>query len=162
MRETRRPLISPRSASPCTAAASARPPSPNSLVRGYPPPRSGSFNVGVLHTSLDGREGHARYAPTSVAELAARGYDYWALGHVHAYEEVSQDPWMVFPGNLQGRNVRETGPKGAVLVEVADALRVAHVERLVLDEARWAALFASPALQRSLLGSASVLRASFR
>ena len=45
--------------------------------------------------------------------------------------------------------MRETGPKGAVLVEVADALRVAHVERLVLDEARWAALFASRALQRS-------------
>jgi exonuclease SbcD len=111
----------------------------DSLVPSYPESRPGWFNVGVLHTSLDGREGHARYAPTSVAELAARGYDYWALGHVHAYEEVSREPWIVFPGNLQGRNVRETGPKGAVLVDVGDDLRVARVERLVLDEARWAA-----------------------
>jgi DNA repair exonuclease SbcCD nuclease subunit len=111
----------------------------DSLACSYPQPRPGRFNVGVLHTSLDGREGHARYAPTSVAELAARGYDYWALGHVHAYEEVSREPWIVFPGNLQGRNVRETGPKGAVLVDVGDDLRVARVERLVLDEARWAA-----------------------
>lgn len=111
----------------------------DSLVRSYPPARPGCFNIGIIHTSLDGREGHARYAPTSVAELASRGYDYWALGHVHAYEEVSRDPWIVFPGNLQGRSVRETGPKGAVLVEVGDNLRVTNVERLVLDEARWAA-----------------------
>ena len=82
---------------------------------------------------------HARYAPTSVAELTGRGYDYWALGHAHAYEEVSREPWIVFPGNLQGRNVRETGPKGAVVVDVGDDLRVACVERLLLDEARWAA-----------------------
>jgi DNA repair exonuclease SbcCD nuclease subunit len=114
----------------------------DSLVRSYPEAHPGCFNVGVLHTSLDGREGHARYAPTSIAELAARGYDYWALGHVHAYEEVSREPWIVFPGNLQGRNVRETGPKGAVLVEVGDDLRVARVGRLVLDEARWATLVA--------------------
>jgi DNA repair exonuclease SbcCD nuclease subunit len=110
---------------------------PESLARGYPAPLPGRFNIGVLHTSLDGREGHARYAPTSVAELAARGYDYWALGHVHAYEVVARDPWIVYPGNLQGRSVRETGAKGAVLVEVGDDLRVARLERLVLDEARW-------------------------
>jgi DNA repair protein SbcD/Mre11 len=110
---------------------------PESLARGYPAPHPGRFNIGILHTSLDGREGHARYAPTSVAELAARGYDYWALGHVHAYEEVSREPWIVYPGNLQGRSVRETGAKGAVLVEVGDDLRVARVERLILDEARW-------------------------
>jgi exonuclease SbcD len=111
----------------------------DSLVRGYPALQPGRFNVGVLHTSLDGRLGHDRYAPTSVGELAARGYDYWALGHVHAYKEISRDPWIVFPGNLQGRNVRETGPKGAVRVDVGDDLRVARVERLLLDEARWAA-----------------------
>jgi DNA repair protein SbcD/Mre11 len=110
-----------------------------SLVRSYPAARPGCFNIGVLHTSLDGREGHDPYAPTSVAELTARGYDYWALGHVHAYEEVARDPWIVFPGNLQGRDVGETGPKGAVLVDVGDDLRVTRVERLILDEARWLA-----------------------
>ena len=35
---------------------------------------------GLLHTAADGREGHARYAPCSVANLVAKGYDYWALG----------------------------------------------------------------------------------
>lgn len=103
----------------------------------YPDPKPGWFNIGVLHTSCDGRPGHADYAPCTTADLARRGYDYWALGHVHEYEELSRDPWIVFPGNLQGRHVRECGPKGAVVVDVADG-HIKSVERLILDRARWA------------------------
>jgi DNA repair protein SbcD/Mre11 len=102
----------------------------------YPEPVAGWFNIGVLHTAC-GRAGHENYAPCTVADLAARGYDYWALGHVHAYEIVSRDPWIVYPGNLQGRSVRECGEKGAVIVEVADGV-VANVRRVVTDRARWA------------------------
>jgi DNA repair exonuclease SbcCD nuclease subunit len=105
----------------------------------YPDPVPGWFNIGVLHTSCDGRPGHAVYAPCTADDLARRGYEYWALGHVHEYEEVARDPWIVFPGNLQGRSVRECGPKGAVLVEVADG-HVTAVQRLILDRARWAVL----------------------
>ena len=68
---------------------------------------------------------------------AARGYDYWALGHVHAFEIVSRDPWIVYPGNLQARSVRECGEKGAVIVDVADG-RVMEVNAFVSDHARWA------------------------
>lgn len=103
----------------------------------YPDPVPGWFNIGVLHTSCDGRPGHAVYAPCTTADLARRGYQYWALGHVHEYEVLARDPWIVFPGNLQGRSVREPGPKGAVVVEVADG-HIISVERLILDRARWA------------------------
>ncbi|MGQ7794306.1 metallophosphoesterase family protein [Faunimonas sp. B44] len=106
------------------------------IALAYPPAEPGWFNIGVLHTSCDGRPGHAPYAPCTVADLAARGYDYWALGHVHAYEVLCEDPWVVYPGNLQGRSVRECGPKGAVLVEVSDG-RVASVEHVAFDHARW-------------------------
>jgi DNA repair protein SbcD/Mre11 len=106
---------------------------------GYPAPVSGWFNIGVLHTSCTGRLGHANYAPCTVADLAARRYHYWALGHVHEFEEVSRDPWIVFPGNLQGRSVRECGPKGAVLVEVTDG-EVSQIKRLIIDSARWASI----------------------
>jgi DNA repair exonuclease SbcCD nuclease subunit len=106
------------------------------LAAGYPDRIPGMFNVGLLHTSLDGREGHEPYAPTSLATLRARGYDYWALGHVHAREIVSTDPYVVFPGNLQGRSVRETGPKGASLVTVEDGI-VRAVEHRALDVCRW-------------------------
>lgn len=107
------------------------------LVRRYPDAVPGAFNVGLLHTALDGREGHDAYAPTSVAALAAKGYDYWALGHVHAREVVATAPWIVFPGNLQGRHVRETGPKGASLVHVESGA-VVRVEHRVLDVCRFA------------------------
>jgi DNA repair protein SbcD/Mre11 len=102
----------------------------------YPEPVAGWFNIGVLHTAC-GRAGHENYAPCVVADLAARGYDYWALGHVHAFEIVSEDPWIVYPGNLQGRSIRECGERGAVIVEVADGA-VANVRRVVTDCARWA------------------------
>ena len=103
----------------------------------YPEAVPGWLNIGVLHTSCDGRPGHAAYAPCTLDDLKRRGYDYWALGHVHEYEVLSQDPWVVFPGNLQGRNIRECGPKGAVVVEVSDG-HITGVERLVVDQARWA------------------------
>lgn len=109
------------------------------FVETYPARRDGWLNIGVLHTSLDGTRGHEGYAPCTVEDLTRFGYDYWALGHVHAAEIVSRDPWIVYPGNLQGRSVRETGAKGAVRVTVEDG-RVVDVSPVTLDGARWAHL----------------------
>jgi exonuclease SbcD len=109
----------------------------DNLAAQYPVPIEHAFNIGVLHTALSGRPGHAGYAPCSVEDLRSRGYDYWALGHVHAFERVSVDPHIVFPGNLQGRTIRETGAKGAVIVEVSDR-QVTSIERVELDVVRWA------------------------
>jgi DNA repair exonuclease SbcCD nuclease subunit len=106
------------------------------LAVSYPPPVQGWFNIGVLHTALEGNASHATYAPCSLVELSARGYDYWALGHVHEHAILQNDPWVVFPGNLQGRHIRETGPRGAVLVS-ADETGVHTVERLLVDALRW-------------------------
>lgn len=106
------------------------------LAAGYPEPQPDLFNLGILHTALDGREGHDPYAPCSVERLVERGYDYWALGHVHRSEVVCRDPWIVFPGNLQGRHARETGAKGATLVTVEDG-SVASLEERELDVVRW-------------------------
>jgi exonuclease SbcD len=72
------------------------------LVLRYPERISGWFNIGVLHTALTGRPPHDSYAPCSPGHLRARGYDYWALGHVHEFEVVGTQPYIVFPGNLQG------------------------------------------------------------
>jgi len=99
------------------------------LALTYPQPVAGWFNIGVLHTSLTGRPPHANYAPCSVEDLRSRGYDYWALGHVHDYEVVSQAPAIVFPGIIQGRNIREAGPKGAVIVSVEDRRHTMRPDR---------------------------------
>ena len=106
------------------------------LTRNYPAPVPGAVNVGLLHTALDGREGHAPYAPCTLSGLVDRGYDYWALGHVHAHEIVHRTPWVVYPGNLQGRHAKELGPKGAVVVSF-DSAKVTAVEHRALDVVRW-------------------------
>ena len=108
------------------------------LVPSYPPPVSGYFNIGLLHTSLTGRAGHDTYAPTDLPTLVAKGYDYWALGHVHAREVLNERPRIVFCGNLQGRHAKETGAKGCELVTV-EAGRV-EAEFIALDVVRWSQL----------------------
>lgn len=107
------------------------------FVASYPARREGWLNIGVLHTALDGSRGHAAYAPCTADDLGRFGYDYWALGHVHAADIVACDPWIVYPGNIQGRSVKETGAKGAMRVTVEDG-RVIAVEPVALDAARWA------------------------
>jgi DNA repair exonuclease SbcCD nuclease subunit len=58
-------------------------------------------------------------------DLARSGMDYWALGHVHRNKILSREsPWVVYSGNIQGRNARETGEKGCYLVRVGDNLDV--------------------------------------
>ncbi len=112
------------------------------LVPGYPDPVEDAFNIGVLHTALDGRGGHENYAPCELPQLVAKGYDYWALGHVHRAEIVRDErPHVVFPGNLQGRHIRETGAKGAVLVSVEDR-EVVDLRWRHEDVVRWAAVAA--------------------
>ena len=105
------------------------------LVPSYPAPVPGFFNIGMLHTSLTGRVGHDTYAPTDLPTLVAKGYDYWALGHVHAREVVCEQPRIVFPGNLQGRHAKETGAKGCELVTVEGGRTEA--EFVALDVVRW-------------------------
>ncbi len=108
------------------------------LAQSYPPATAGCFNVGVLHTCATGREGHEPYAPCSLETLRAKGYDYWALGHVHRREVLLDDPLVVFAGNTQGRHARETGPKGCFLVTVDDTGR-SQLDFKPLDVVRWEA-----------------------
>jgi DNA repair protein SbcD/Mre11 len=108
----------------------------NNIALTYPAPLPGLFNIGLLHTACGGSEGHANYAPCTLGQLINHGYDYWALGHVHTRQELNAAPYIVYPGNLQGRNAREFGPKGVTLVEVVDG-SVARIEHRALDVVRW-------------------------
>lgn len=109
----------------------------HNLAAEYPDRDPGTVNIGILHTSVDGQTGHARYAPCSLADLLAKGYDYFALGHVHQRAVLHEGEHTVaYSGNLQGRHPRETGPKGALLVE-AEPGHPASVDFRELDVARW-------------------------
>lgn len=107
------------------------------LSADYPAPRRGLLNVGVLHTSLNGRPGHATYAPCTLDGLVQRGYQYWALGHVHMREVLERDGVaIVFPGNICGRHIGETGSKGVTLVEY-DGDQVTEVVHREVAPVRW-------------------------
>ncbi len=108
----------------------------DNLAIDYPQAASKSLNIGVLHTCLDGRPGHADYAPCKTDELIAKGYDYWALGHVHQQQTVCEEPWIVWSGTSQGRHAREPGAKGCMLVSVDD-LAIESVEFRAVDAVRW-------------------------
>ncbi|MDH3359539.1 MAG: DNA repair exonuclease [Desulfobulbaceae bacterium] len=109
----------------------------DNLAVSYPENVPGLFNIGLLHSGVTGRPGHANYAPCSLDNLTAKNYDYWALGHIHMREELSREPWVVMPGNIQGRHIRETGIKGCSLVMVANGV-VQEVAHHPLDVVRWA------------------------
>lgn len=110
----------------------------DNLAAAYPHPISGMFNVGLLHTSLTGAEGHDPYAPCTPAQLADKHYDYWALGHIHVRGNHAVDGGapVMFSGNLQGRHIRESGPKGCVLVDIDPSDRC-ETRFCELDVVRW-------------------------
>lgn len=109
------------------------------LLPSYPAPVAGWLNIGVLHTALEGNAEHAAYAPCSVAELQVKGYQYWALGHVHEHWMLRGDVTIAYPGNLQGRHIREQGARGALMVTAEDG-EITDVERLEVDVLRWHAV----------------------
>lgn len=106
------------------------------LAAAYPPPVRGLINVGLLHTCLGGADGHERYAPCSLDDLRAKGYDYWALGHIHNRHTPCTDPLVVFPGNTQGRHIRETGGKGCLIVTL-EVNGSSELNFHRLDSVRW-------------------------
>lgn len=120
----------------------AHPHAPASLLPGFRAPVPDAVNIGLLHTSLAGASRHDPYAPVGVADLVAHGFDYWALGHIHQRRVHLEKPWIVMPGNPQGRDINEGGPKGVTLAIVDDdgaitcalhPVAVALFERLSAD-----------------------------
>ena len=96
------------------------------------------LHIGVLHCNAGCQPEYAAYSPCSIADLTATGMDYWALGHIHQHALLAQGrPWIVYPGSLQAGKSSEIGPRGAVMVEVADDA-VARLEFVALDQVRFA------------------------
>jgi len=108
----------------------------DNLAAAFPKPDGSLFAIAMLHTNVDGDAAHDNYAPSTLAQLSRSGYDYWALGHVHTRKVLSENPWIVYPGNLQGLSIRETGAKGALLVDV-DADGRARPTFRPLHAVRW-------------------------
>ncbi|MDB5623267.1 MAG: repair exonuclease [Devosia sp.] len=120
----------------------SKPHAPESLLPKFRAPSPDAAHIGIMHTSLAGAPGHDNYAPCSVADLHEWGFDYWALGHVHARTHHLGARNVVMPGMPQGRDINEAGAKTVSLVTIADdrsiaieerATSIAQFERLAID-----------------------------
>lgn len=109
------------------------------LAEKYPPAVPNFFNIGVLHTNLGGVSEHANYAPCSLETLKSKGYQYWALGHVHNGQILCTDPYVVYPGNIQGRNGKEQGEKSCEFVTVSES-GVITIEKILTSVVPWIAV----------------------
>jgi exonuclease SbcD len=108
----------------------------DNLLADYPDPIPNLLNVGILHTSADGAVAGDGYAPCGRRELVRRGYQYFALGHSHTPERLSERATVVYSGCLQGRSFLESGPRGAMLI-TAEGGAVVSVEHRALDAVRF-------------------------
>ena len=105
-------------------------------ARGFRADPAAPYSIGLLHTNVGDRPGHANYAPCSVDDLRASGMDYWALGHIHQPGQVLADPPAIYCGIPQGRDPGELGPRGCYLVEVDAAARTTP-RFVATDLVRW-------------------------
>jgi exonuclease SbcD len=140
----------------------------DNLASSFKPAEGSPYSIAVLHANVGHQSGHAEYAPATVGELASAGFNYWALGHVHTRSVLASEPaTIVYPGNTQGRNSRETGPRGCYQVDV-DSFGRAHLEFVDTSVARWihievpiATLSAMDQLVDAMLEKARIEAASF-
>jgi len=109
----------------------------DNLAASFKPAEGAPYSIAVLHANVGHQSGHADYAPATIEELTAAGFDYWALGHVHTRSVLATEPAMVvYPGNSQGRNPREGGPRGCYQVDI-DTHGRACLEFVDTSVARW-------------------------
>lgn len=104
------------------------------LVKKFHREENDGFAIGMLHTELGNAD--SSYAPATVDDLKAAGMDYWALGHVHTRRVVNEKPYIIYPGNTQGLDITETGPRGCYLVDVG-AFGTVTAEFHDTDIIRW-------------------------
>jgi exonuclease SbcD len=114
------------------------------LVTQFPKPIAEQPSIGLIHANVGGDTGHENYAPCTVDDLVASGYNYWALGHVHTRRVLRSpdegSPVIVYPGNSQGRHRNEPGPRGVYQVEMDEQGGVTSLEFHETDVLRWQTL----------------------
>lgn len=106
------------------------------LAASYQLQSGAPYHIALLHANVGGNPTHDAYAPCSIDELVTSGFDYWALGHIHKRETLHENPHIVYSGNIQGRNPKETGAKGCYVVDVMSQKRT-ELRFVPLDTVRW-------------------------
>lgn len=91
-----------------------RPHIPEEKVLEFPQRKPVAYHIGLFHGEQQG----AHYAPFSVSQMQGKGYDYWALGHIHVPTILSRQPLIQYSGAPQGHTIKETQAGSVCLVEL--------------------------------------------
>ena len=78
------------------------------------PQNGGSYQILMLHA--DTQNPNSRYLPVDAGALAAKGFDYVALGHIHQHQCPAEN--VCYAGSLEPQDFGETGEHGFMLVEM--------------------------------------------
>lgn len=109
----------------------------NDLVADFPV-KSSNYTFGLMHAQeKSGNTGQNVYAPFNLRELKELNYNYWALGHIHLRQELSQDPLIVYAGNIQGRHINEMGAKGCYLGEINEQTLQTQIRFIQTSPIMW-------------------------
>lgn len=93
------------------------------------PEKGQNYTFGLMHAQEKETDSRKNvYAPFTVAEVQALNYDYFALGHIHVRRNLSEKPWIVYSGNIQGRHINEMGAKGCYLGVIDESTKKTSIE----------------------------------
>ncbi|MFP4446891.1 MAG: exonuclease SbcCD subunit D, partial [Desulfosudaceae bacterium] len=86
----------------------------DNLAAGFSRPDDAApLSIALLHGTIGPAGPHEQYSPFTEADIRDKGFDYWALGHMHRQQVIRPaDPAIVYPGNPQGRDFGECGRRG--------------------------------------------------
>ncbi len=101
-------------------------------VREYPNRGTEDYHIAMYH----GEMGSTRYAQFQLGELQNKGYDYWALGHIHVPMILQEQPPIIYAGTPMGHSQKEDQIQGVVLVTLQKG-QIAQYRFCEVAAAQW-------------------------
>lgn len=102
------------------------------------PAKNANYNFGIMHAQeKSGKSNQNVYAPFNLTELKELNYDYFALGHIHLRQILSEKPLIAYPGNIQGRHINEKGAKGCYFGEIDERTKETKISFLQTSPIIW-------------------------
>lgn len=108
------------------------------IIAKYPPKSTSIYTIGLAHAGMkQSSVNQNNYAPFTLNEVKNLNYDYFALGHIHLRQVLSQEPWIVYSGNLQGRHVNEKDAKGFYFGQVDEQSQNTQLQFIDVSPIVW-------------------------
>ncbi|OQO67967.1 metallophosphoesterase [Enterococcus villorum] len=103
-------------------------------VAEFPFREAADYHIGMYHGEIGGEQ-NGNYAPFQPSSMQEKGYDYWALGHIHVPMSLNEKGTINYPGAPQGHTQKEQLAESILLVELIAG--ECHTQSLEVAEVYW-------------------------